>query len=158
MLKKKKRNRWSKLTIVGNKMYQKISNLLRKLKIFTTYIRRSNCPYGRGTWSGNDKNNAFQISLTTYFLVRWTKLSLNLRFGWNYIFLMAHQSCHDLQLNVKSHDDCKYRESLARLKQLKFLIICQKNPFAEASSKFFFNFQESIAFEKMRKNENSFFT
>ena len=100
--KTKTKNRWSKLTIVGNKIYQKISNLLRKLKIFTTYIRRSTCPYGRRTWSGNDKNNAFQISLTTYLVARFTKLSLNLWFGWNYIFLMAHQSRHDLQLSVKS--------------------------------------------------------
>ena len=33
-------------------------------------------------------------------------------------------------------------------------IICEKNPFGELSSKKFFNFQESIVFEKMRKNEN----
>ena len=54
--------------------------------------------------------------------------------------------------------DCKYRESLARLKKTKILIICQKNPFGELSSKKnIFNFQESIVFEKMRKNENSSF-
>ena len=32
-------------------------------------------------------------------------------------------------------DDCKYRESLARLKKSKILIICQKNPFGKLSSK-----------------------
>ena len=36
--------------------------------------------------------------------------------------------------NVRAHD-CKYRESLARLKKSKILIICQKNPFGELSSK-----------------------
>ena len=57
---------------------------------------------------------------------------------------------------LRAHD-CKYRESLARLKKSKILIICQKNSFGELSSKNIFNFQESIVFEKMRKNENSGF-
>ena len=57
---------------------------------------------------------------------------------------------------LRAHD-CKYRESLARLKKSKILIICQKNPFGKLSSKNIFNFQESIVFEKMRKNENSGF-
>ena len=35
---------------------------------------------------------------------------------------------------LRAHD-CKYRESLARLKKSKILIICQKNPFGELSSK-----------------------
>ena len=35
--------------------------------------------------------------------------------------------------------DCKYRESLARLKKTKILIICQKNPFRELSSKKIFS-------------------
>ena len=58
---------------------------------------------------------------------------------------------------IRAHD-CKYRESLARLKKSKILIICHKNPFGELSwKKNIFNFQESIVFEKMRKNENSGF-
>ena len=48
--------------------------------------------------------------------------------------------------------DWKYRESLARQKKLKVLIICQKNPFGEQFWKKK-NFQEPIVFEKMRKNE-----
>ena len=35
---------------------------------------------------------------------------------------------------LRAHD-CKYRESLARLKESKILTICQKNPFGELSSK-----------------------
>ena len=59
--------------------------------------------------------------------------------------------------NLRAHD-CKYRESLARLKKSKILIICQKTPFGElCSKKIYFNFQESIAFEKKRKNKNSGF-
>ena len=59
--------------------------------------------------------------------------------------------------NLRAHD-CKYRESLARLKKSKILIICQKNPFrGTIFEKNIFNYQESIVFEKMRKNENSGF-
>ena len=36
--------------------------------------------------------------------------------------------------NLKAHD-CKYRESLARLKKSKILIICLENPFREMYSK-----------------------
>ena len=39
---------------------------------------------------------------------------------------------------LRAHD-CKYRESLARLKKSKILIICQKNPFGELSSKKIFS-------------------
>ena len=39
---------------------------------------------------------------------------------------------------LRAHD-CKYRESLARLKKSKILIICQKNPFGELSSKKLFS-------------------
>ena len=47
----------------------------------------------------------------------------------------------------------KYRESLARLKKSKILIICQKKPLWETIfEENMFNFQESIVFEKMRKN------
>ena len=35
---------------------------------------------------------------------------------------------------LRAHD-CKYRESLARLKKSKILIICQKNPFGQLSPK-----------------------
>ena len=40
--------------------------------------------------------------------------------------------------HLRAHD-CKYRESLARLKKSKILIICQKNPFGELSSKKIFS-------------------
>ena len=39
---------------------------------------------------------------------------------------------------LRAHD-CKYRESLARLKKSKILIICQKNPFGKLSSKKIFS-------------------
>ena len=39
---------------------------------------------------------------------------------------------------LRAHD-CKYRGSLARLKKSKILIICQKNPFGELSSKKIFS-------------------
>jgi len=35
--------------------------------------------------------------------------------------------------------DCKYRESVDRLKKSKTLITCQKNTFGELSSKILFN-------------------
>ena len=59
---------------------------------------------------------------------------------------------------IKSHD-CEYRDLQERLKNLKILIFFfQKNPFGKLSSKkIIFNFQESIVFEKIRKNENSSF-
>ena len=41
-------------------------------------------------------------------------------------------------VSLRAHD-CKYRESLARLKKSKILIICQKNPFGELSSKKIFS-------------------
>ena len=64
----------------------------------------------------------------------------------------------NLKKGLRAHD-CKYRESLARLKKSKIQIICQKkNPFGELSSKKnIFNFQESIVSEKTRKNESSGF-
>ena len=40
--------------------------------------------------------------------------------------------------------DCKYRESLARLKISKILIICQKNPFGELSSKKIFSTSKNL--------------
>ena len=52
-----------------------------KLKDIHHLHKSSTCPYGRGTWSGNDKNNALKLSFTTYLLARFTKLSLNLLFG-----------------------------------------------------------------------------
>ena len=42
------------------------------------------------------------------------------------------------QKSLRAHD-CKYRESPARLKKSKILIICQKNPFGELSSKKIFS-------------------
>ena len=39
---------------------------------------------------------------------------------------------------LRAHD-CKYRESLAKLKKSKILIICQKNPLGELSSKKIFS-------------------
>ena len=60
-------------------------------------------------------------------------------------------------LLLRAHD-CEYRDSQDRLKNLKILIFFQKNPFGKLSSKkIIFNFQESIVFEKIRKNENSSF-
>ena len=60
-------------------------------------------------------------------------------------------------ISLRTHD-CKYQESLAMRKKSKILIIFQKNPFGELSSKKnIFNFQESTAFEKMRKDEDSGF-
>ena len=40
--------------------------------------------------------------------------------------------------DLRAHD-CKYRESLARLKKSKILITCQRNPFRELSSKKIFS-------------------
>ena len=61
------------------------------------------------------------------------------------------------QESLKAHER-KYRESLARVNKSKILMLYQKNFFRKLSSKKnVFNFQESIVFEKMRKNENSGF-
>ena len=60
-------------------------------------------------------------------------------------------------ISLRTHD-CKYQESLAMQKKSKILIICQKKPlWGTIVEKNIFNFQESTAFEKMRKNENSGF-
>ena len=53
------------------------------------------------------------------------------------------------QSYLRAHD-CKYRESLARLKKSKILIICQKNPFGELSSKKIFQLSRIYSF---RENE-----
>ena len=50
---------------------------------------------------------------------------------------------------LRAHD-CKYRESLARIKKSKILIICQKNPFGQLPSKKFFQLSRIYCF---RENE-----
>ena len=56
--------------------------------------------------------------------------------------------------NLRAHD-YKYRESLARLKKSKVLIICLENPFREMySKKNISKFEKSSVSEKMGKNEN----
>ena len=50
---------------------------------------------------------------------------------------------------LRAHD-CKYRESLARLKKSKILIICQKNPLGELSLKEYFQLSRIDSF---RENE-----
>ena len=58
---------------------------------------------------------------------------------------------------LRAHD-CKYRESLARLKKSKNSDNLSEKPlWGTIFEKNVFNFQESIVFEKMRKNENSGF-
>ena len=59
---------------------------------------------------------------------------------------------------LRAHD-CKYRESLARLEKSKnFDNLSEKPLWGTIFEKNIFNFQESIVFEKMRKNENSGFS
>ena len=54
--------------------------------------------------------------------------------------------------------DCKYRESLARLKKTENSDNLSEKPLSGTIfEKNIFNFQESIVFKKMRKNENSGF-
>ena len=54
--------------------------------------------------------------------------------------------------------DCKYRESLARLKKSKILIICLENPFlGDTFKKIILKFEKSNVSEEMGKNENSGF-
>ena len=61
-------------------------------------------------------------------------------------------------LLLRAHD-CEYRDSQDRLKDLKILIFFSEKPLWETIiEKNIFNFQESIVFEKIRKNENSGFT
>ena len=62
---------------------------------------------------------------------------------------MVFAKTTESRAHLRAHD-CKYRESLARLKNRKPLweTIFDKN---------IFNFQESIVFEEMSKNENSGF-
>ena len=60
-------------------------------------------------------------------------------------------------LLLRAHD-CEYRDSQDRLKDLKILIFFSEKPLWETIiEKNIFNFQESIVFEKIRKNENSGF-
>ena len=59
--------------------------------------------------------------------------------------------------SLRAHD-CKYRESLARLKKNENSDdLSKKTLWGTIFEKNLFNFQESIVFEKMRKNENSGF-
>ena len=54
--------------------------------------------------------------------------------------------------------DCKYRESLARLKKSKILIICLENPFlGDTFKKIILKFEKSNVSEEMGKNENTGF-
>ena len=63
-----------------------------------------------------------------------------------------------MQFNELRAHDCKYRESLARLKEIENSDnFSDKLLFGTIFEKNIFNFQESIVFEKMRKNENSGF-
>ena len=60
-------------------------------------------------------------------------------------------------LLLRAHD-CEYRDSQDRLKNLKILIFFSEKPLWETIiEKNIFNFQESIVFEKIRKNEKSGF-
>ena len=59
--------------------------------------------------------------------------------------------------HLRAHD-CKYRESLARLKKSKILIICLENPFlGDTFKKIILKFEKSNVSEEMGKNENSGF-
>ena len=59
--------------------------------------------------------------------------------------------------DLRAHD-WKYRESLARLKKIENSDNLSEKPlWGTIFEKNIFNFQESIGFEKMRKNENSGF-
>ena len=54
--------------------------------------------------------------------------------------------------------DCKYWESLARLKKTRILIICLENPFqGDMFKKIILKFEKSNVSEEMGKNENSGF-
>jgi len=44
--------------------------------------------------------------------------------------------------------DCKYRESVDRLKKSKILITCQKNTFEELSSKILFKLSGTLMFSR----------
>ena len=58
---------------------------------------------------------------------------------------------------LRAHD-CEYRESLARLKKIENSDnLSEKLLWGTMFEKNIFNFQESIVFEEMRKNENSGF-
>ena len=55
-------------------------------------------------------------------------------------------------------DACKYRESLARIKKIENSDNLSEKPlWGTTFEKNIFSFQESIVFEKIRKNENSGF-
>ena len=59
--------------------------------------------------------------------------------------------------DLRAHD-YKYRESLARLKKIENSDNSSEKPlWGTVFEKNIFNFQESVVFEKMRKNENSGF-
>ena len=60
-------------------------------------------------------------------------------------------------ISLRTHD-CKYQESLAMLKKIENSDNLSEKPlWGTIVEKNIFNFQESTAFEKMRKNENSGF-
>ena len=59
--------------------------------------------------------------------------------------------------DLRAHD-YKYRELLARLKKIENSDNSSEKPlWGTVFEKNIFNFQESVVFEKMRKNENSGF-
>ena len=52
------------------------------------------------------------------------------------------------ELLLKTPMTVKYRESLARIKTSKILIICKKNPFGELSSKTIFPTFKNLLFSR----------
>ena len=89
-----------------------------------------------GDWCGRFRARLFLTSRSFRFLARLKAFSGGL--------LTAH--------------DCKYRESLARLKKNENSDNLSEKPlWGTIFEKNIFNFQESIVFEKMKKNENSGF-
>ena len=72
--------------------------------------------------------------------------------------MIEHQLHDYIPMRCLRTYDCKYRESLARLKKSKILIICLENPFREIhSKKNISKFEKSNVSEKMGTNENSGF-
>ena len=109
----------------------------------------------RAKFLKGELNNTYNMLNVSFEYVDYASLEEDKRFL--KIFELLMEICE--KSNILRAHDCKYRESLARIKKSKILVICQKNPFGELPSKKIFSTFKNlyIVFEKMRKNENSGF-
>ena len=66
----------------------------------------------------------------------------------SFAYKMSQGFCGISSFHILRGSDCKYRESVDRLKKSKILITCQKNTFGELSSKMLFKLSGTLLFSR----------